>query len=1341
MRRLWLSFLILICGVLCNAQNTTLTGTLEGPGGQGLTGTLWLSLSNPASVLASCSGGPALILPQTFYSVSVVGGILQGTPTIWGADCMAPIGGFPYNVKVTDPNGNTLMTDQWLILGSTYNVGSAISVAPPQSGLAYVGQWNDTITYSAGQLVTIVSAGVTSTYASLLNTNTNNSPPTSPTYWVYLGSSSGGGGGSPGGSNLQMQYNNSGAFGGSAATLNAAGSITIPYGQFFNMTGSSSIPNGSFGITSVPDEPYANVLGWTTSQTPHSFSDLMYQINNTYPFATTPNVSSFSYSDGVLTINTIGPSNIAPETCMIFLGFTGALAPLNNTESIGFNAITTGNRVGCYTVLDSGWSTDSFQIEESLVTTSGTDTSGIVNFAPDAMSLNLQDAFDSGSYVWGAEFGMRLEDGGFAWITEPNQHGFNYVGECALSGSCLWVDAYNGMILTESSTLDDGYGDYTTTQVASPTDTPTAAALTTGGSIAVNSTTFYGTVVNGRIWPDSIIPSSVAGLSGFGPTTSVTTASNCASLGTCSLTFTFHVMPTNAFEQFLYISTTEGEPNQCVLLTDANSVISGSSVTVTIKNASFATCPTLNYTNNTGAVNAATLNLTPATSAIEQDAPTINFGDGLGGVAEIVACSSCGGVSFYPAPEYESQPYDWSFYDEAGNPALNVDTLADQVTTKYNTLDDGVHGNAVFAGSVTSPELESTAMSCTSGDPYMKYNGTCGSGGSGTVYPGAGIANSTGSAWGISYTVGNSGTDIPQLSSGLLNNSVINWAAPNALGTGTANAGNFTNLQATGYVLSYGNISAVVPNTAISGTNYSSPDLVLQGSYYNGSSGQADSWTWQNVLGTGSNPTSTYTLMHSGSSGATSVSISAALTTTGLTDTACSTAGVWTSTTGGVFGCSNAPSISAANMSSFPTFNQNTSGTAANITASTNSTLTTLSALSLPYTQLSGYTGHAISVVRTCSTTNSGNAYSCTTSPSFTPAAGDEIQININAANTGSATLNVNSTSAYTIYKNGGTATLASGDLQSNHWISAILDSSNHWQLEGQLGQVNASEINGNTFPASAGFTSGGIAYFSSTSAVASSALLTHYGLVYGGGAGAAPVAMAACGANFPVVGSATAPACSTIGWLSSATQWGIAYMSSSTQMSTTAALTANALIKAGSSSAPSASSVLDNGTVVFTPEPTYMANGTQLNGTSATSITSTSLATTSIAFPATYATTAATYRGQCHVSWEQATGVATVQFGIHTSGAPTHMSLTSVSYVGTTAVPFGTGTTDITSATTTAATASLTPGTTATAYVTDIYVTLSAGAAANTITLYGLTSNGSDALLIEPGTFCTWLP
>jgi hypothetical protein len=113
-------------------------------------------------------------------------------------------------------------------------------------------------------------------------------------------------------------------------------------------------------------------------------------------------------------------------------------------------------------------------------------------------------------------------------------------------------------------------------------------------------------------------------------------------------------------------------------------------------------------------------------------------------------------------------------------------------------------------------------------------------------------------------------------------------------------------------------------------------------------------------------------------------------------------------------------------------------------------------------------TAHNLSAPRTCLAANSGNAYTCTTSPTFTPAAGDVISVDFNAANTGNATLAVNGGSAYTIYKNGGTLTLSSGDLQPNHWVSAILDSNNHWQLEGQLGNVNATQINGGSSPASA---------------------------------------------------------------------------------------------------------------------------------------------------------------------------------------------------------------------------------------------------------------------------------
>jgi hypothetical protein len=68
-----------------------------------------------------------------------------------------------------------------------------------------------------------------------------------------------------------------------------------------------------------------------------------------------------------------------------------------------------------------------------------------------------------------------------------------------------------------------------------------------------------------------------------------------------------------------------------------------------------------------------------------------------------------------------------------------------------------------------------------------------------------------------------------------------------------------------------------------------------------------------------------------------------------------------------------APNGSAASLTSFPTFNQNTTGTAANITATSNSTLTTLSSLSLPGSQVSGnISGNSANVTGTVAIANGG---------------------------------------------------------------------------------------------------------------------------------------------------------------------------------------------------------------------------------------------------------------------------------------------------------------------------------------------------------------------------------
>lgn len=94
-------------------------------------------------------------------------------------------------------------------------------------------------------------------------------------------------------------------------------------------------------------------------------------------------------------------------------------------------------------------------------------------------------------------------------------------------------------------------------------------------------------------------------------------------------------------------------------------------------------------------------------------------------------------------------------------------------------------------------------------------------------------------------------------------------------------------------------------------------------------------------------------------------------------------------------------------------------------------------------------TAHDNSSILTCAAASaSGTAYTCTTTPSFTPATGDRILFKADVANTGSATLNVNSSAADTIEKQGGGTVLAANDLLAGTWCAMIFDASNHWQMQ-----------------------------------------------------------------------------------------------------------------------------------------------------------------------------------------------------------------------------------------------------------------------------------------------------
>jgi hypothetical protein len=117
---------------------------------------------------------------------------------------------------------------------------------------------------------------------------------------------------------------------------------------------------------------------------------------------------------------------------------------------------------------------------------------------------------------------------------------------------------------------------------------------------------------------------------------------------------------------------------------------------------------------------------------------------------------------------------------------------------------------------------------------------------------------------------------------------------------------------------------------------------------------------------------------------------------------------------------------------------------------------------------------------------------------------------------------------------------------------------------------------------------SGGIPYFSNSTTETSSAALTAYGVLFGGGAGGAPTASAQGAANMPLIGQgASNPIFSTIAYPTSCTSGGWLYGSSTTAIACGSLVTSNVIPKSGGAgNGPAASSLSDNGTTVSTSEP-----------------------------------------------------------------------------------------------------------------------------------------------------------
>lgn len=157
----------------------------------------------------------------------------------------------------------------------------------------------------------------------------------------------------------------------------------------------------------------------------------------------------------------------------------------------------------------------------------------------------------------------------------------------------------------------------------------------------------------------------------------------------------------------------------------------------------------------------------------------------------------------------------------------------------------------------------------------------------------------------------------------------------------------------------------------------------------------------------------------------------------------------------------------------------------------------------------------------------STDAYVITLTPAITAyVTGAHYWFKANTANTGAATININSVGAKTIVKAAGgiTTALSDNDIRAGQWVDLVYDGTN-MQMQSLLGNAPAgagtvttvgwtggivSVANPTSTPAfTIAGTSGGIPYFSGSTTWASSAALTANSPVLGGGAGTAPSTIA----------------------------------------------------------------------------------------------------------------------------------------------------------------------------------------------------------------------------------------
>jgi hypothetical protein len=227
---------------------------------------------------------------------------------------------------------------------------------------------------------------------------------------------------------------------------------------------------------------------------------------------------------------------------------------------------------------------------------------------------------------------------------------------------------------------------------------------------------------------------------------------------------------------------------------------------------------------------------------------SVNLGAGGGGSLNTVSIVTANGVSGTVVTTAGNSAITLSL---AGFLALNNTWTGQNSWTASSVFEGGVQADigltslGLIQTSVTTPAMSGSNQNAPNIALSSSYwNGSAAATDSWTLAATLGTGTNPTSQLTLSHT-GSTGSSLFALTSHLQTQGIVDFGGIESFGG-----------------ISSGQQIAAFSGNATSGTNLPSPQFVTTGTFWNGSISVPDSWNIQNIIGTGTNPTSTLTFSH-----------------------------------------------------------------------------------------------------------------------------------------------------------------------------------------------------------------------------------------------------------------------------------------------------------------------------------------------------------------------------------------------------------------------------------------------------------------------------------------------